>query len=175
MITRIAVTAVRVLDQEEALDFYVNKLGMEVGSDIRRGPFRWLTVRVPDAPDTEIVLEEPGPPIHDEAIAAQLRELIAKLPASFKDDPLVAELNKAAKENTITVVHLIYRSKSHEASSKDYDFSRLGMVEHWAAGERDVYASMSHPDWLNRPQPDETMVTYDLSEDGLQHIKSKQE
>ena len=100
-----------------------------------------------------------------------MRELIAKLPESFKDDPLVATLNEAAKENTVTVVHLIYRSKTHEASSKDYDFSRIGMVEHWAAGERDVYTSMSHPEWLNRPQSGETMVTYDLCENGLQYIK----
>ena len=80
--------------------------------------------------------------IHDAKKA--VRELIAKLPESFKDDPLVATLNEAAKENTVTVVHLIYRSKMHETSSKDYDFSRLGMTEHWAAGERDVYASMTH-------------------------------
>jgi NTE family protein len=107
--------------------------------------------------------------VHDAKKA--VRELIAKLPDSFKDDPLVATLNEAARENTVTVVHLIYRSKLHETSSKDYDFSRIGMVEHWAAGERDVYASMSHPEWLNRPQSDETMVTYDLCENGLQYIK----
>jgi NTE family protein len=111
--------------------------------------------------------------IHDAKLA--VRALIAKLPDSFKDDPLVATLNEAAKENTVTVVHLIYRSKTHEASSKDYDFSRLAMTDHWTAGERDVYASMSHPDWLTRPQSGETMVTYDLSQDsnqdGSQHIK----
>lgn len=94
-----------------------------------------------------------------------LRELIAKLPPNLKDDPLVATLNEAAKENTVTVVHLIYRSKSHEASSKDYNFSRLAMVEHWSAGERDVHLSMRHPEWLERPQSDETMVTYDLGGD----------
>jgi catechol 2,3-dioxygenase-like lactoylglutathione lyase family enzyme len=78
MITRLSVTTVKVLDQEEALDFYVNKLGLEVGTDIRQGQFRWLTVRVPGDPRTEIFLEEPGPPVHDEATAAQLRELVTK-------------------------------------------------------------------------------------------------
>lgn len=111
--------------------------------------------------------------IHDAKLA--VRALIAKLPDNLKDDPLVATLNEAARENTVTVVHLIYRSKAHEASSKDYDFSRLAMNEHWMAGERDVYASMSHPDWLTRPQSGETMVTYDLSQDSgqddSQHIK----
>ena len=51
---------------------------MEKGQDIKQGPFRWLTVRFPANPDVEIFLEEPGPPVHDEATAAQLRELIAK-------------------------------------------------------------------------------------------------
>ena len=78
MITKVAVATVKVLDQNEALDFYVNKLGLEVGQDIKQGPFRWLTVRVPGDPGIEIFLEEPGPPVHDEATAAQLRELITK-------------------------------------------------------------------------------------------------
>jgi catechol 2,3-dioxygenase-like lactoylglutathione lyase family enzyme len=78
MTTKLAVTSVKVLDQEEALDFYVNKLGLEKAQDIRQGPFRWLTVRFPNDPGVEIFLEEPGPPVHDEATAEQLRELIAK-------------------------------------------------------------------------------------------------
>jgi len=78
MTTRLSVTSVKVLDQDEALDFYVNKLGLEKARDITQGPFRWLTVRFPDDPGVEIFLEEPGPPVHDEATAEQLRELVAK-------------------------------------------------------------------------------------------------
>ena len=78
MITKLNVTSIKVLDQDEALDFYVNKLGLELGQDFPQGPIRWLTVRVPGDPDTEIYLEKPGPPAQDEATAAQLRELIAK-------------------------------------------------------------------------------------------------
>ena len=78
MITKLNVTSIKVLDQDEALDFYVNKLGLEVGQDFQQGPVRWLTVRVPADPGTEIYLEQPGPPAQDEATAAQLRELIAK-------------------------------------------------------------------------------------------------
>ena len=78
MITKLNVTAIKVLDQDEALDFYVNKLGLEVGQDFHQGPFRWLTVRVPNDPGIEIFLEEPGPPAHDEATAAQLREMVTK-------------------------------------------------------------------------------------------------
>jgi len=95
-----------------------------------------------------------------------LRDLIGKLPEELKSDPSLEILRKAAKENTVTVVHLIYRSKNYESSSKDYDFSRIGMVEHWGAGERDVDLSMRHTEWLERPQSGETMMTYDLTGDG---------
>ncbi|MDR3464967.1 MAG: patatin-like phospholipase family protein [Xanthobacteraceae bacterium] len=92
-----------------------------------------------------------------------LRNLLAKLPPDLQEDPNVVELCRAAKENTVTVVHLIYKSKNFETSSKDYDFSHLAMQEHWAAGEHDVDRSMEHPEWLQRPQNGETMVTYDLT------------
>ena len=104
-----------------------------------------------------------------------LRDLMGKLPDYLKNDPSVEILCKAAKENTVTVVHLIYRSKNYESSSKDYDFSHVGMVEHWGAGERDVHLSMRHKDWLERPQSGETMVTYDLTGDGTETLDGKQE
>jgi catechol 2,3-dioxygenase-like lactoylglutathione lyase family enzyme len=78
MITRLSVATIYVLDKEEALDFYVNKLGLEVGNDVRQGDYRWLTVRLPGSESTEISLEQPGAPLHDEATAAQIRELISK-------------------------------------------------------------------------------------------------
>ena len=77
MITKLNVASIFVLDKDEALDFYVNKLGLEKGQDVRQGSYRWLTVRVPGN-GTEISLEQPGSPLHDDATAAQLRELIAK-------------------------------------------------------------------------------------------------
>jgi NTE family protein len=101
--------------------------------------------------------------IHNARMA--VRDLIGKLPDYLKNDPSVELLRKASKENTVTVVHLIYRSKNYESSSKDYDFSHVGVVEHWNAGARDVHLSMRHKEWLERPQSGETMVTYDLTED----------
>ncbi|MBI5321537.1 DUF3734 domain-containing protein [Bradyrhizobium sp.] len=102
--------------------------------------------------------------IHNARMA--LRDLIGKLPDHLKNDPSVEYLREAAKENTVTVVHLIYRSKNHESNSKDYDFSHIGVVEHWNAGVRDVHQSMKQKHWLERPQSGETMVTYDLTRDG---------
>jgi catechol 2,3-dioxygenase-like lactoylglutathione lyase family enzyme len=78
VIAKLNVTSIYVLDKDEALDFYVNKLGLEVGQDFKQGSYRWLTVRVPGDPGIEISLEQPGPPLHDEATTEQLRELITK-------------------------------------------------------------------------------------------------
>ena len=77
MITKLNVATIYVLDKDEALDFYVNKLGLEKGQDVKQGTYRWLTVRVPGN-GTEISLEQPGSPLHDDATAAQIRELITK-------------------------------------------------------------------------------------------------
>jgi NTE family protein len=104
-----------------------------------------------------------------------VRDLISKLPENLKDDPSVAFLRDAAKENTVTVVHLIYKSKNYETSSKDYDFSHVGMVEHWNAGVRDVHLSMRHKEWLERPQSGETMVTYDMTGEGTDAPVEKKE
>jgi NTE family protein len=104
-----------------------------------------------------------------------VRDLIGKLPDHLKNDPSVEFLREAAKENTVTVVHLIYRSKNYESSSKDYDFSHIGMVEHWGAGERDVHLSMRHKEWLERPQSGETMVTYDLTGEDIEAPGGKKE
>jgi len=101
--------------------------------------------------------------IHDARKA--IRDLLEKLPDHLKDDPSAALLREAAKENTVTVVHLIYKSKNYETSSKDYDFSQVAMREHWDAGVRDVHRSMQHEEWLERPQSGETMVTYDFSDE----------
>ncbi|MDE5453506.1 patatin-like phospholipase family protein [Bradyrhizobium sp. CSA112] len=104
-----------------------------------------------------------------------LRELLGKLPDHLKSDPSVEVLCNAARENTVTVVHLIYKSKNYETSSKDYDFSHVAMVEHWNAGVRDVHLSMRHKDVLERPQSDETMMAYDMTGDIPKSPGAKQE
>ena len=117
--------------------------------------------------DCALLLVEPIPHVGGPIIGPGVPTvLIGKLPAGLKNDPSTEYLRELAKENTVTVVHLIYRSKNHESNSKDYDFSHVAMVEHWEAGVRDVHSSMRHKDWLERPQSGETMVTYDLTQDG---------
>jgi predicted enzyme related to lactoylglutathione lyase len=90
VLTSISLSNLYVLDQEEALDFYVGKLGLEVRDDQDFGFMRWLTVIVPGDPGHAILLEKPGPPSMDEEAAERLRELITKGAAGwvgfFTDD-----------------------------------------------------------------------------------------
>jgi catechol 2,3-dioxygenase-like lactoylglutathione lyase family enzyme len=67
-----------VLDQQEALDFYVGKLGMEVKADVDFGFMRWLTVGLPGDNSREVLMELPGPPAMDRGTAEQVRELVTK-------------------------------------------------------------------------------------------------
>ena len=83
MLKQITISHVWVLDQDEALDFYVGKLGLEVRSDIPLGFMRWLTVGVPGDVGREILLELPAPPSVDEASAQQIRELVTKGATGF--------------------------------------------------------------------------------------------
>ena len=78
MLKNLSITTTYVLDQDEALDFYVGKLGLEVHTDADLGFMRWLTVNVPGDPKREILLERPAPPSLDEATAEIARELLAK-------------------------------------------------------------------------------------------------
>lgn len=77
MLTSIHITQLYVLDQDEALDFYVGKLGLEIADDVDMGFMRWLTIRVPGQKQT-ILLERPGGPHMSEETTAQVRELVSK-------------------------------------------------------------------------------------------------
>ena len=77
MLTSNNISSIFVLDQDEAHRFYTEVLGLEVDTDMDFGPMRWLTVRVPGT-DHSILLERPGFPAHDEATAAQIRDLVSK-------------------------------------------------------------------------------------------------
>ena len=77
MITSLLITSLYVLDQDEALDFYVGTLGLEVSNDLDLGFMRWLTVKVPGE-SREILLERPGAPALDDATAEQVRDLVTK-------------------------------------------------------------------------------------------------
>jgi len=74
----IGVVGLYVHDQDEALDFYVNKLGFVVHADARNGAYRWLTVKHPNQPTFELGLFAPQEPVMDAATAQTMREMVAK-------------------------------------------------------------------------------------------------
>jgi len=74
----VQVVGLYVRDQDEALAFYVEKLGFRVHTDVRNGDYRWLTVQQPEQPSFQLGLFKPGPPVHDAATAQALNALVAK-------------------------------------------------------------------------------------------------
>ncbi|MGA2521035.1 MAG: VOC family protein [Acidimicrobiales bacterium] len=81
MLGKLTLVTLWVHDQDEALDFYTKKLGMEVREDVtvaEMGNYRWLTVGPPGQPDVSFILTVPGPPVIDGDLAKQLRDLIAQ-------------------------------------------------------------------------------------------------
>ncbi|MGE0596741.1 MAG: VOC family protein [Hyphomonadaceae bacterium] len=78
MTNGIGVLGLYVHDQDEALDFYVNKLGFQVHADHTNGNYRWLTIKHPNQPGLELGLFLPQEPVLDAATAQTMREMVAK-------------------------------------------------------------------------------------------------
>lgn len=93
----IGVVGLYVHDQDEALDFYVNKLGFVVHADARNGAYRWLTVKHPNQPTFELGLFAPQEPVMDAATAQTMREMVAK--GAMPPLVLVVEDCKASYED----------------------------------------------------------------------------
>lgn len=74
----VSVVGLYVRDQDEALAFYVDKLGFAVHTDVGNGDYRWLTVQHPDQPSFQLGLFRPGPPVHDANTTQTLNEVVAK-------------------------------------------------------------------------------------------------
>jgi NTE family protein len=98
-----------------------------------------------------------------QVVAQAAKRLVAKLPAKWRDDPDVTALARLRCENAVDVVHLIYRSKHYESQSKDYEFSRLSMHEHWSAGCSDMAHTLHDPRWINHERSDTGVHVFDLS------------
>ena len=101
---------------------------------------------------------------HDWRNAAH--RLVAKLPPALRNDPDAKRLHDAASGAAITIVHLIHRRKNYQTQSKDYEFSRYSLNEHWAAGQDDVRRTLRSPAWRNRARPAGDMAVFDLTRDG---------
>jgi NTE family protein len=88
--------------------------------------------------------------------------LLHKLPAELSALPEVAALKPFAERKVYNLVHLIYRARQYEGDSKDYEFSRQSMEEHWQAGYRDTARTLRHPEVLQRPTNPEGVAVFDV-------------
>jgi len=96
----------------------------------------------------------------------ELATLLSRLPEDLLEHEDVKLLRTAASHNVHNLVHLIYRARDYEGHSKDYEFSRLSMQDHWRAGYHDALRTLRHPEVLARPTSADGVSTFDLEQDG---------
>jgi NTE family protein len=95
-----------------------------------------------------------------------LSRLIEKLPEELAASPEVAILRPATQPKVWSLIQLIYQSKKFEGDSKDYEFSRRSMEDHWQAGYHDTIRTLRHPEVLERPKSLDGVFMFDVAEDG---------
>ena len=98
-----------------------------------------------------------------------LRQILEHLPAHVRKMPEVQVLAPEADEKVYNIVQLIYHAKSYEGISKDFEFSRRTMEDHWATGYDDAVRSLGHPGVLERPHGLEGVRIFDFA----QHAPTK--
>jgi predicted acylesterase/phospholipase RssA len=95
-----------------------------------------------------------------------LDALLRRLPADFEETDDLKILKSVASDKVHNIIQLIYRARNYEGHSKDYEFSRLSMQDHWRAGYHDAVRTLRHPDVLARPTSLDGVFTFDLERDG---------
>lgn len=98
-------------------------------------------------------------------LRARLNHFLAKLPDELKDDPDARMLMQASTGSAVSIVHLIYRARKYETQSRDYEFSRKSVRDHWRVGQEDVKRTLAHPLWCNRTRPEAGIAIFDLTRD----------
>jgi NTE family protein len=100
-----------------------------------------------------------------QALRAALANTLDKLPPALLEGKDVALLKSVADRKVYKIVHLIYRARHYERQSKDYEFSRLSMQEHWEAGYNAAVRTLRHPEALQRPADRTGCETFDVGVD----------
>jgi NTE family protein len=95
-----------------------------------------------------------------------LAALLRRLPAAFEENDDLKILKSVASDKIYNIIQLIYRARNYEGHSKDYEFSRLSMQEHWRAGYHDAVRTLRHPEVLAPPTSLDGVFTFDLERDG---------
>ena len=96
----------------------------------------------------------------------RIRHTMAKLlenaPPELRQSPEYAFLSDYADHKVYSILHLIYHSHRYEGDSKDYEFSRLSMEEHWRSGYNDTARTLRHPASLHRPRAGDGLSLFDI-------------
>jgi NTE family protein len=95
-----------------------------------------------------------------------LAALLERLPAGLDENDDMKILKSVASDKVYNIIQLIYRARNYEGHSKDYEFSRLSMQDHWRAGYHDAVRTLRHPEVLARPASLDGVFTFDLERDG---------
>jgi NTE family protein len=103
---------------------------------------------------------------HIQRLRRALADLFDKLPETLRNGPEAQLLQPLGNRKVYNIVHLIYRARNYEGHSKDYDFSRASMQEHWRAGYHDAIRTLRHPEVLERPANHQGVFTFDLLHHG---------
>ena len=107
---------------------------------------------------------------HSQQIRHAVAKLMQQLPDEMKQCAEGQLLAEFGDHKVYTLVHLIYRAQHYEGDSKDYEFSRLSMEEHWRAGHRDTIETLRHPEALARPDNGDGISVIDIAsrrDDGI--------
>jgi NTE family protein len=92
--------------------------------------------------------------------------LLAKAPGDVRQTPEAEFLASEAVEKVYNLIQLIYHAKAYEGASKDYEFSRPTMEDHWSSGYNDSVRTLRHPEVLQRPNGNDGVFTFDLAVQG---------
>ena len=95
-----------------------------------------------------------------------LSGLLRKLPTELRDLPETRLLAAEADEANYNIIELIYDAPNYEGTSKDYEFSRRTMEEHWTAGFNDTVRTLRHPEVLRKPESPDGILMFDVARDG---------
>jgi NTE family protein len=101
-----------------------------------------------------------------QALRRAAGKLLEQMPEALRQTPEAELLAQEADQKVYNIVHTIYRAKRYESTSKDYEFSRLTMEEHWKAGYSDMDRTLRHPEVLERPKSPDGVFTFDLAVQG---------
>jgi NTE family protein len=103
-----------------------------------------------------------------QALRRAAAKLLAEMRPEIRQTPEAELLAAEADEKVYNIIQMIYHAKSYEGASKDYEFSRRTMDEHWKAGYSDMQRTLAFPEVLQRPTSPDGVFTFDLKQQAAQ-------